>query len=124
MDFVGINPSTDDEPSLNQTFLDAFGYPNNSVIDSGVLQPRIGFNCDMSDEYAMQLRGGVGIFSGGSPNVWLSNPYTNPGDNVNNYRIFGYSGDYILMDIVKLNQLVTNKWKLICYLKDLNYLQS
>ena len=83
-------PSTSDAPLLNPGFEEAFGYSNQNVIDTGVLQPRIGFNYDMSDEYSMQLRGGVGIFSGGSPNVWLSNPFTNPGGNVNSYQIFGY----------------------------------
>jgi hypothetical protein len=90
-------PSTDDKPTLNQTFLDVYGYANNNVPDTGVLQPRIGFNYDMSDELAMQLRGGIGIFSGGSPNVWLSNPFTNPGGNVNDWRFTrnSYTGSYI-----------------------------
>lgn len=80
-------PSTDDRPLFNQDFFDAFGYGNDSVIDSAVLQPRIGFNYDMSDELSMQLRGGIGVFSGGSPNVWLSNPFTNPGGVVNVFRL-------------------------------------
>ena len=88
-------PSTDDKPLFNQTFFDAYGMRNDNVPDTGVLQPRVGFNYDMSDEYSMQLRGGVGIFSGGSPNVWLSNPFTNPGGNVNDYRFRNYDGPYI-----------------------------
>ncbi len=88
-------PSTDDKPLLNQGFEEAFGYSNQNVIDSGVLQPRLGFNYDMSDELSMQLRGGVGVFSGGSPNVWLSNPFSNPGGNINSYQVFGYDGAYI-----------------------------
>ncbi len=88
-------PSTDDKPLLNQGFESAFGYSNQNVIDSGVLQPRLGFNYDMSDELNLQLRGGVGVFSGGSPNVWLSNPFSNPGGNINSYQIFGYDGPYI-----------------------------
>ncbi len=92
-------PSTDDKPLLNQGFEEVFGIPNTNVVNSGVLQPRIGFNYDMSDELNLQLRGGVGVFSGGSPNVWLSNPFTNPGGNVNSYclgcRGGGYDGPYI-----------------------------
>ncbi len=88
-------PSTNDSPLLNPGFQDAFGFSNQTVIDSGVFQPRIGFNYDMSDELSMQLRGGVGVFSGGAANVWLSNPFSNPGGNVNSYSISGYDGPYI-----------------------------
>lgn len=88
-------PSTDDKPLLNSGFDQAFGYSNQNVIDSGVVQPRFGFNYDMSDELNLQLRGGVGIFSGGSPNVWLSNPFSKPGGNLNSYEIYGYDGAYI-----------------------------
>jgi hypothetical protein len=80
-------PDTNDSPLYNPEFEAAFGFRNDNVIDSGVLQPRFGFNYDMSDELNMQLRGGIGVFSGGSPNVWLSNPFTNPGGNVSTYRI-------------------------------------
>ena len=89
-------PTTDDKPVLNPGFEEAFGYNNQHIIDSGVLQPRFGFNYDMSDELNLQLRGGVGVFSGGSPNVWLSNPFTNPGGSINSYGFYsGYDGDYI-----------------------------
>ena len=81
-------PSTSDSPQTNPGFVDAYGIPNTSVINSGVLQPRFGFNYDMSDELMMQVRGGVGVFSGGSPNVWLSNPFTNPGGNIDSYQVF------------------------------------
>ncbi len=81
-------PTTNDRPLTNAGFVDAFGIRNDNVIDSGVVQPRFGFNYDMSDELMMQVRGGIGIFSGGSPNVWLSNPFTNPGGNVASYQVF------------------------------------
>lgn len=29
----------------------------------------------------------IGVFSGGAANVWLSNPFSNPGGNVNSYDI-------------------------------------
>jgi hypothetical protein len=88
-------PSTSDKPVLNPGFESAFGYSNQNVIDSGVVQPRFGFNYDMSDELNLQVRGGVGVFSGGAANVWLSNPFSNPGGNVNSYRIRDYEGAYI-----------------------------
>ena len=82
-------PDVGQPPRLNQDFLDASGFANNGVLDSGTLQPRIGFNYDMSDERYMQLRGGVGLFTGGTPNVWLTNSYTNTGGDVSVYRNFG-----------------------------------
>ncbi len=72
-------PTVGNDPEFNQSFFDAFGIRNDNTVNEGILQPRIGFNFDMSDELSMQLRGGIGIFSGGTPNVWLSNPYTNTG---------------------------------------------
>ncbi len=82
-------PDTDDRPRFNQDFQNAFGFANNGVVSEGTLQPRIGFNYDMSDDRYMQLRGGVGVFTGGTPNVWLSNSFTNTGGDVNVFRDFG-----------------------------------
>lgn len=87
-------PSVDEKPRFNQDFYDAFGFANNNVMDNGVFQPRVGFNYDMSDERYMQLRGGVGLFTGGTPNVWVSNSYTNTGGDTVNYSYFG-GGDAI-----------------------------
>lgn len=85
-------PSTDDEPRFNQDFQNAFGFANNATINKAVIQPRIGFNFDMSDEYYAQLRGGIGVFSGGTPNVWLTNSFTNTGGDVVSYRDYGSAG--------------------------------
>ncbi len=41
--------------------------------------PRIGFNWDIFEDKTSQLRGGVGMFSGRTPGVWLSNQYANTG---------------------------------------------
>ncbi len=81
-------PSIDKKPELNQLFLDTFGVPNNDVLDTGIFQPRVGFNFDMSDELDMQLRGGIGLFAGSTPDVWLSNSYTNTGIATSQIRDF------------------------------------
>jgi hypothetical protein len=58
-----------------------FGRDNSVTADGeSLLQPRVGFNWDLSTpERRMQLRGGVGLFQGAAANVWLSNPYSNTG---------------------------------------------
>jgi hypothetical protein len=79
-------PSVDDTPELNQDFVDAFGFRNNHTIDKGVFQPRVGFNLDLSDELQMAVRGGVGLFMGSTPDVWLSNSFTNTGISIAEFR--------------------------------------
>lgn len=70
--------SSDDSPVYNSAFEEAYGYPNTNNLDGiSLLQPRVGFNYIMSDQ--LELRGGFGIYSGGNPNVWVSNAYSNNG---------------------------------------------
>ena len=79
--------TTDDEPAVNPNFLATYGYGNNATLDGeGLLQPRISVTYDYSD--ALTFRAGIGKYSGGNPNVWLSNNYSS--DNV---RQFGQRGD-------------------------------
>jgi hypothetical protein len=44
-----------------------------------VVSPRVGFNWALDDERTAQVRGGIGIFSGRFPYVWVSNQYSNTG---------------------------------------------
>jgi hypothetical protein len=78
-------PQYTDKPNYNRAFDSTFtarGYslstdklPNSYVAAS----PRIGFNWAIDEERNNQLRGGVGIFSGRFPFVWVSNQYSNTG---------------------------------------------
>ncbi|PWS55135.1 TonB-dependent receptor [Pseudoalteromonas sp. meg-B1] len=85
--------SSDDKPTFNQNFTDRYTneklYPelvseygtnfnNQSTFDGiDLIQPRVGFEWYATD--ALEVRAGVGLFSGGNPNVWLSNSYSNDG---------------------------------------------
>lgn len=70
--------STDDAPAFNQAFTDSNGFVNNATIDGvDLVMPRVGFTWNANDD--LTVRGGVGLFSGGNPNVWISNSYSNDG---------------------------------------------
>lgn len=78
--------TSDDRPVENPAFTADYGFSNSANLDGeGLLQPRIGFNYYLND--STELRGGLGLFSGGNPNVWLSNNYSN-----NNVLQFGQRG--------------------------------
>ncbi|MFC2085444.1 carboxypeptidase regulatory-like domain-containing protein, partial [Bacteroidota bacterium] len=50
-----------------------------------LFSPRIGFNWDVTGDRSTQLRGGVGLFTGRLPFVWIGNVISNPGANPNLY---------------------------------------
>jgi hypothetical protein len=70
--------TSDDLPRENANFIARTGFTNAQNFDGeGLLQPRLGFTWDARDD--LTIRGGVGLYSGGNPNVWLSNAYSNDG---------------------------------------------
>jgi len=69
---------SDDLPPENPNFVDRYGFSNAQNFDGeGLLQPRFGFTWEPLDN--LSVRGGIGLYSGGNPNVWLSNNYSNNG---------------------------------------------
>lgn len=44
-----------------------------------MISPRVGFRWNLDDDHSTLLRGGLGLFTGRVPFVWLSNAYTNTG---------------------------------------------
>ncbi len=74
-------PISLDDPRENPAFAAAFPGLNTSTIPSGnpVWQPRFGFNWNAPGQYQTQVRGGVGLFAGRPPFVWLSNAFGNTG---------------------------------------------
>ncbi len=78
--------STNDAPLVNQDFVADYGFANNATVDGeGLFQPRIGFTYELTDDTSMH--GGIGLYTGGNPNVWLSNNYS-----ANNVLQFGQRG--------------------------------
>ena len=66
-------------PKFNQHFLTQYGFRNDATLDGkNIVLPRFGFNWRVTPD--LLINGGVGLFSGGSPNVWISNDYTNTGN--------------------------------------------
>ncbi len=94
--------SNDDKPNANALFEERHGFANNENLDGkDILLPRVGFTWDV-DEHVENLsfRGGFGLFSGGRPNVWISNSFTNDGSRIALYRSFGdqVAADTFLQD--------------------------
>ena len=68
--------TSNDVPRLNNNFVARNGYANTETFDGrGLIQPRFGFDWAATDN--LRIIGGGGLFSGGNPNVWLSNSYQN-----------------------------------------------
>jgi hypothetical protein len=77
---------TPDRPFFNVDFLDRYGFANNSTLNGrDLFQPRFGINWQPTDR--LRLRGSAGLFGGGSPNVWISNSYSNPGPTLGRVQV-------------------------------------
>ena len=62
-----------------------YGFNNTKLVDKNLVQPRVGFNYTFDSDRPTQLRGGVGLFGGAAPNVWLAGAYQNTGLNYIEY---------------------------------------
>lgn len=85
VDVPDYSPQKLHNPLIEQTY----GYDNTVVPDSKLVQPRFGFNYTFDSDRPSQLRGGVGLFGGAAPNVWLSGAYSNTGLNYVEYTCNG-----------------------------------
>ncbi len=66
--------SNSDEIPFNQAFTDRNGFDNTENFDGkDLFMPRFGFNWAANDR--LTIRGGVGLFGGGTPLIMLSNAY-------------------------------------------------
>jgi hypothetical protein len=74
-------PVFPDTPTANPDAVNLFGYQTDIVPAPESWSPRAGFNWDLSgDGTRQQVRGGIGLFSGRNPYVYLSNQYGNTGN--------------------------------------------
>jgi len=73
-------PFFPDTPTRNSFTEDTYGVRTDELPDGKELvQPRFGFNWDVEGDGRSQLRGGIGIFAGRTPYVWISNQYARTG---------------------------------------------
>jgi hypothetical protein len=67
------------KPAFNPRFLSQYGFSNTATLGGrNILMPRFGFN--WQPDPTIVVTGGFGLFSGGTPNVWISNDYSNTGN--------------------------------------------
>ncbi|MFK8052507.1 MAG: carboxypeptidase regulatory-like domain-containing protein [Woeseiaceae bacterium] len=88
---------SDDRPNFNPTFSAANGIRNDANIDGvDILMPRVGVTWEYSDD--LTIRGGVGLFSGGNPNVWISNAWSNDGLTNVQLQLRNFDGALSILD--------------------------
>ncbi len=62
------------------SFQSAFGIPSTTTGNGNyTISPRVGFKYEFNTARKTQIRGGIGVFQGKNPAVWLSNAYSNRG---------------------------------------------
>ncbi|HYM60579.1 MAG TPA: TonB-dependent receptor, partial [Thermoanaerobaculia bacterium] len=67
-------------PSFNPVVESALGFSTSAKPSTSVMwEPRAGFNWDPQANGKQQVRGGIGIFQGRTPFVWISNGYGGTG---------------------------------------------
>jgi hypothetical protein len=91
---------SDDSPTFNQAFTDANnGLRNDATVDGvNLVMPRLGVTWNLRDN--LTLRGGFGLYSGGNPNVWISNAYSNDGITNVQVRTNNEGNDDFFTDVV------------------------
>ena len=83
-------PVFPDTPTANPLVETLYGRATDVVPATRSWSPRIGFNYDPSprSRNRQQVRGGFGLFHGRTPYVWLSNQYSNTGNEFQRIQVF------------------------------------
>ncbi|MGV8932657.1 MAG: TonB-dependent receptor [Luteimonas sp.] len=80
-------PDFSEQKLFNPLIQQTYGYDNTNTVDSKLVQPRLGFNYTFDSDRPTQLRGGIGLFGGAAPNVWIAGSYQNTGLNYVEYTV-------------------------------------
>jgi len=73
-------PWIPNKPVFNGSFLNTFGYSNNTTGSGNyTLAPRVGFSYNLPAKRKTQIRGGLGLFQGTNPAVWVANIFQTAG---------------------------------------------
>ena len=103
-----------DTPAENKDFNEwsaskGYGYQTNQKLSSTPMwSPRVGFRWDIKNNRKYILRGGVGIFTGRIPFVWLSNNFTNTGIQTSSYSARQSSNVQLILDPNNQNKNAEN----------------
>ncbi len=74
-----------DKPTYNPLVDTTFGVDTSEVPSGEIMfSPRLGFNWTPGSTGKDQIRGGIGVFAGRTPFVWISNNYGNTGVEITN----------------------------------------
>lgn len=99
-----------DTPAENSGFnsfseTQGWNYQTNTKLKSTPLfSPRLGFHWDADKDNKITLRGGVGIFTGRIPFVWLSNNFSNTGIQLSTYNTTSTSALSLILDPTKQSE--------------------
>ncbi len=89
---------TSDKPVANPLFKQDYGFTNAQTLDGvSLLQPRFSVTYEFNDD--MVLRGGLGLYSGGNPAVWLTNSFVRTGGKTFSTRDAGLEDGQSLFDV-------------------------
>lgn len=71
---------------------------NQKPTSTPLWSPRVGFRWDIANDRRFILRGGVGIFTGRIPFVWISNNFSNTGIQMSTFNTYSTKGIELLLD--------------------------
>lgn len=71
---------------------------NQKLSSTPLFSPRVGFRWDINNDSKFILRGGVGVFTGRIPFVWISNNYSNTGIQLSTYNTYTTKGLELILD--------------------------